>query len=298
MLPTLNDVPSDFHFDDKFRPCSDVVFAITFSSKVLFARLCSAVYDKQITIAGEPLSQAAIRENDVTLNAIRFDVMAYTDSRQLFTMDMQRRYFEGRQERRGIYYMCRAISRQLVKEMMYEDVNPVHIAFILTDHKGAPRGVRKVGLCYLDTGELYNDLIELVLVYVPAVIREYTASDDNDLYVFSRYFAISSQDEATAFLEEFKENDLGRDLVLMYNRLIATYQELEEMENSPYFTQRLTEAQLDKARAEAAAKVEVRARAEGKAEGRAEITKILAELSKKGYDLDTALKMIEEGVDI
>ncbi|MDR2737311.1 MAG: hypothetical protein LBB49_07075 [Gracilibacteraceae bacterium] len=49
----------------------------------------------------------------------------------------------------------------------------------------------------------------------------------------------------------------------MYNKIVATYQELQEIENSPYFTQRLTEAQLTEARAEAEAKGEARGKAEG-----------------------------------
>ena len=76
----------------------------------------------------------------------------------------------------------------------------------------------------------------------------------------------------------------------MYNSIVATYQELKEIENSPYFTQRLTEAQLAEARAEAEAKGEARGEARG--------INRLAELIKKGYDLDTALRIIKESAYI
>jgi hypothetical protein len=185
------------------------------------------------------------------LNAIRFDVLAIADTEQIFTLDIQRRYTKGRQERRGAYYMCRAVSSQHVTAMKYEDIHPVHIAFILTDHKSSPRGVRKVALCYLDSGELYDDLIELVLVYVPSVIKETTSSEDDDLYVFSRFFAVSSEDDAIAYASEFKSNKLAKELIHMYNSIVADYQDLQAIENSPYFTQRLNEAQLAEARAEA-----------------------------------------------
>jgi len=277
----------DFNYNDYYRPSHDVVFSITFADKGLFVRLCSAVYDKEINIVGEPHSQAVVREKNVLLNTIRFDVLAIADTEQLFTLDIQRRYTKGRQERRGAYYMCRAISSQPVAEMKYEDLHPVHIAFILTDYRNASRGVRKVGLCYQDTGELYDDLIELVLVYVPAAIKEADAHKDSDLYVFSRFFAVSSKNEAVAFAAEFETNRLAEELIRMYNTIVATPEELQAIENSPYYTQRLTEAQLADARAEAEAKGEVRGKIEG--------ATMLAELVKKGFDLDAALKMIEGG---
>jgi hypothetical protein len=292
----------EFHYDDYYRPSNDVVFAICFANKALFIRLCSAVYGQSVTIVGEPHSQATVREDDALLNAIRFDVLGIADTEQIFTIDIQRRYSSGRQERRGAYYMCRAVSSQRVVEMKYEELHPVHIAFILTEGKGAGKGVRRVGLCYLDNGEPYDDLIELVLVYVPTVIREADESVDSDLYVFSRFFAVSSTEDAAAYAAEFEANDLGRELISVYNTIVANYQELQDIENSPYFTQRLTEAQLAKARAEAEAKGEARGvaigEARGEARGKSEGINRLAGLIRKGYDLDAALKIIEEGVYI
>ncbi|MDR0469934.1 MAG: hypothetical protein LBH09_08175 [Peptococcaceae bacterium] len=88
----------------------------------------------------------------------------------------------------------------------------------------------------------------------------------------------------------------------MYNSIVVTHEELEAIEKGPYYTQRLSEAQLAEARAEAEIKGEAKGKAEGKAEGEA-IGKVkgatlLAELIKKGYELDVALKMIKEGSGI
>jgi hypothetical protein len=62
----------------------------------------------------------------------------------------------------------------------------------------------------------------------------------------------------------------------VYNLTVANRQNLQELENDPYFAQRLTEAQLAEERAEAEAKGANK----------------LAQLIKKGYDVDTALKMV------
>ena len=292
----------EFHYDDYYRPSHDVVFSITFAKKDLFARLCSAVYGKRIMIVGDPHSQAVMREDDVLLNAIRFDVLAVADTDQVFTIDIQRRYTKGRQERRGAYYLCRAISSQPVLDMKYEELHPVHIAFILTSHTGAASGVRKVGLCYQDTGEPYDDLIEMVLVYIPELIKAAATAGADDLYIFSRFFAVSSMQEAGDYADEFETNQLARGLIRVYNSIVANKKELQAIENRPYYVQRLTEAQLAEVRAEAEAKGEAKGRAEGKAEGKAEGqaegkaegANQLAELIKKGYDVDEALKMMDE----
>jgi hypothetical protein len=252
-------------------------------------------------------------------------VLGVADTDQIFTVDIQRRYTRGRQERRGVYYMCRAVSTKKVSDMKYEELKPVHIAFILTDYPDAPSGIRKVGLCYLDTGEIYDELIELVLVYVPAVVKDPQKagiSKDDDLYVFTRFFAVSSSEEATAYVAEFETNDLARELISVYNLMLADRQKLEEIENSPYFTQRLNEAQLAEARAEAELKGEAKvrrlneaqlaeARAEAEAKGEAKVRRLneaqltearaeaeakgvgrLANLIKEGYDVDAAVKII------
>jgi hypothetical protein len=271
----------NFNYDGYYRPCNDVVFAIMFAKKPLFVRLCSAVYGRPVTIVGKPRSQAMMRENDVLLNSILFDILAIANTRQIFTLDMQRRYFKGKQERRGVYYACRGISTQSVAKMEYEKLRPVHIAFILADQEDAVNGVRKVGLCYLDTGEPYDDLIELVLVYVPTIANDADAPKDNDLYVFSRFFAVGSPEEAADYAKDFETNKLAKELIQMYNSIVANHQNLKTIENSPYYTQRLNEAQLAEARAEA------------EAEGIAIGANRLAKLIKDGYDVDTALKMLE-----
>ena len=214
------------------------------------------------------------------LNSIRFDVLAESESKHLFTLDIQRRYTKGRQERRGAYYLCRAISSQPVEKMKYDDLNPVHIAFILTDYKEKTSSIRKVGLCYRDTGELYDDLIELILVYVPSIIKDAMEHVNNDLYVFFRFFSINSVKDAEVFVNDFESNDLGMELIKMYNKIVASPEQLQEIENSPYYTQRLTEAQLEEAREETRVKTRV------------EAVNKMVDLLKEGYDIETAQKMV------
>lgn len=72
----------------------------------------------------------------------------------------------------------------------------------------------------------------------------------------------------------------------MYNKIVATHQELREIENSPYFTQRLNEAQLAEERAEAEAKGVAKGRAEGIAEGVKKGEDHIVSLLKSGCTLE------------
>ena len=147
-----------------------------------------------------------------------------------------------------MYYACRAISTQEVKDMAYEDLNPVNISFMLTDHN-EKKAVRRIKLCDTDTFEVYDDLIEITLVHIPAVIR--STDRKSDLYLFARFFVISSQDDADKFVNEFESTDLGKELIAMYNNAVANANNLARIEASPYFTGRLTEAQLEEERKKA-----------------------------------------------
>jgi predicted transposase/invertase (TIGR01784 family) len=93
---------------------------------------------------------------------------------------------------------------------------------------------------------------------------------NDDIIIFSRFFDIDSQDKADLFLDEYKNNDLVKELILLYGQALADKQNLETIENSPYFTERLNEAQLAEAREEARKEAMEEARKEVKEEARKE----------------------------
>jgi hypothetical protein len=228
------------NFDSYFCPCNDVVFAVMFGKKNLFCRLVSAVTGDQVELEGNPHTQATLFEDDVLLSTIRFDTFARALNHKFYSADMQRRYKAARQEKRTVYYACRAVSIQDVDNMTYESVRPVHISFILTDHN-EKQAVRHIKLCDVETHEVYDDLIELTLVHVPAVVR--AADKKSDLYIFAKFFSISSQEQADEFASKFSESDLGKELIVMYNTAIM--QDPQKYKSSHYFSERLNEAELE-----------------------------------------------------
>jgi len=118
-------------YHNHFCPCNDVVFSVMFGNSYLFCKLCSAVTGELVEIIGNPHSQATLNENDVMLNKIRFDSFAFGKSNKFYSVDIQRKYKKSRQERRTVYYACRAVSTQEVRQMAYEKLKPVNISFIL-----------------------------------------------------------------------------------------------------------------------------------------------------------------------
>jgi len=99
------------------------------------------------------------------------------------------------------------------------------------------------------THEVYDDLIKITVVYVKTAIRD--ADKTSDLYVFSRFFAVSSQYEADQFTRELGLTDLGKELIRVYNNTVANANRLYELERRPYFQARLNEAQVEEVRLEA-----------------------------------------------
>ena len=267
------------NYHDHYRPAHDVIFAILFGKRDLFCALVSAVTGDRVELDGDPHSQATLREDDALLNSIRFDTFAWAQNNKLYTADMQRSYKEARQERRTVYYACRSISTQEVRNMAYEDLNPVNISFILTD-RDEKQAIRRIKLCDVETHDIYDELIELTLVHIPAVIRSKDAK--SDLCMFARFFAITSQDEADRFTHDYETTDLGKELIMNYNNSVANANNLQRIESSPYFVGRLKEAQLE----------EERKKAERKA-----LIKTARKMLSEGFTLDIIIKCIDLDID-
>ena len=118
---------------------------------------------------------------------------------------------------------------------------------ILTDHKDS-KAVRHILLCDVDTHEIFDDLITLTVVNVPTVVR--TDDISNNLYIFARFFSISSQQEADIFTNDFNSYKLGKELIAMYNKSVMNVPDLTRLERLPYFTERLTESEIEEIKQE------------------------------------------------
>jgi len=228
-----------FGFKEKWRPANDVVFSIMFADRHLFQKLLQAVLGKDAQLTADPYSQVALREN-AQLNSIRFDVFskdAVVDgAAALCSMDMQRKYWTKNIKRRVVYYAARSVSTQKVEKSEYQNLKPVFICFVMTEKTDSETGVRHVAMSYEDTHEIFDDLMNLCLVYVPSVIA--SGNEKKDLYLFARFFAVADSGDAVRFEEDFKGNELAEVLVRMYNEAVFDESVLEAYSKYPYYTER------------------------------------------------------------
>ena len=65
------------NFDKHFCPANDVVFGVMFGKRVLFCKLIHAATGDKIELDSDPHTQATLREDDVLLNVIKFDILVY-----------------------------------------------------------------------------------------------------------------------------------------------------------------------------------------------------------------------------
>lgn len=228
-----------FGFKEKWIPANDVVFSIMFADRYLFQHLLQAVLGKDAQITADPYTQATLREN-AQLNSIRFDVFSkdavINGMAALCGMDMQRKYWTKNIKRRVVYYAARSISTQKVEKSEYHNLKPVFICFVMSEKADNKTGIRQVVLSYKDTHEVFDDLMNLYLVYVPTVIISDT--EKADLYLFARFFAVMNCEDALRFSEEFEGIELAEVLIHMYNEAVFDESVLEAFSKFPYYTER------------------------------------------------------------
>jgi len=99
---------------------------------------------------------------------------------------------------------------------------------------------------------------------------------ESNLFVFARFFAVDSKEEAEQFMIDHGSTDLGKELILMYNQAVADVNNLYTIENSPYFQGRLSEAEVE----ERIQKAEERTKAKTKQEAQMTTAR---NLLKKNY---------------
>jgi predicted transposase/invertase (TIGR01784 family) len=215
-----------------FIPCHDVVFSMMFEDSYLFCALIKAVTGRDIELQDAPFSQISKREK-ATLSAVRFDLFAHT-AQGTFSIDMQRTFNENLINR-IIYYACRLISTQSVKEMRYSDLQPVSVSFIMSEKPSdCATAVRYITTAYKDTHEQFSDLLNIALVYVPTVIE--TSDKYSELRIFSEFFCITNDNDMKEFEDSYKITDLGVKLMQTYSNTLYNQKAMEAFAQEPYYT--------------------------------------------------------------
>jgi hypothetical protein len=268
---------------------SDLMFSAMFERQSLFEALVEAATGIRPQLTEKPLSQVAYqppkflsrnaeaRRVNERLDTVRVDVQADGEN-GVFTADMQRRFSDKNIQNRSVFYACRAFSSQSVPGNRYEDLNPVHVTFIMSG-KNRAHPIERLTLVNETTGER-SGLLNMVNVFVPAVVEDPELGGKNhNLWVFSRFFAVKTQEQANQFETEFGDEPLGKELLMAYaNAVRERTRLLGVRHNNPYFTEKdVVEAQAQAKKAWAQGKAE--GMAEGEVKGRFEIARSALQMS-------------------
>jgi hypothetical protein len=96
-----------------------------------------------------------------------------------------------------------------------------------------------------DTSEAASDLLELTQVFVPPVVK--IADNGSDLYIFARFFAVVSRQDADSFSNGAGDQELAKELIELYNGLVANVEALKDYDDLPFFYEKLTQEEIDEA---------------------------------------------------
>ncbi len=266
-------------------PCTDAAFTSIMQDPVLLEILIKSVTGKEIKVdestirAQYEYTQASVNE----ANPIRVDTHFNDIEGGIFSLDAQRTYVkkEERLRKRLWYYACRQFSSQKVEDMKYEDLKLSLVTFMMTDHEGDARsGIihdciyreyihraedMKDGSSKTEVFEKVTDIINTYEIFAPLYVEN--PCGDENLMIFTSFFAIADKEAAEAFSRDYSLHPLARRLIRNYavvtkNRELIARIDKEEF----YMTKRgkdYYENKVKEARAEASAE----ARAEGKEEG-------------------------------
>jgi len=100
--------------------------------------------------------------------------------------------------------------------------------------------------------------------------------------MFASFFNVAGQSNADKFVTDFGSTTLGKDLIDMYNNAVANANNLQRIENSPYFSGRLTEAQLEEERKKAEMKKAI---------------KVARKMLLEGITIDVIVKCVDLDID-
>ena len=237
-----------FIVDMEMLPSNDLVFCDMFENANLFTHIIKAVIGKNedVELIEPPLSQVAYKNPRLSakkrtrLGTIRVDVQAEGKSK-LYSIDMQNRYDEKIVLNRTLFYSFRIYTSQTVKEMRYDRLKPACVTFIMSEiQKGSSQSFDTHRFTVIDetTGIKYFDIMESYIVFVPVVIKNRHVLND-DLFIFSKFLAVSNQTDADEFEKSFGNNALGKELIRLYKKSAAKKDRLlGVVDYSYYFTEK------------------------------------------------------------
>ena len=225
----------------KIYPSADVVFSFLHSFRIIFAALMGSIMGEEINMAElEVKSQVTmVAAADFHNASVRLDVRGITQM-WLMAAEMQNDPRKALTDDRSPYYHAVVVASQEVDGMRYDKLKAVCVTFIMPSKelKNAS-GIKCLEWADVDTGEFIENSDRRYFLYVPNILKNETIKSKNPtLYMFARFYAVQTQEDADEFLKEYSNDPIARRLIHMHNVLYEEKINIPVLNGIPYFDRR------------------------------------------------------------
>jgi len=233
--------------EPRIYPSADVVFSFITADDVVFTALMESIMDEKVKLSAKPTSQVTRTAWGGHDNNIRLDVCGETQ-KWIMATEMQNDPRRALVEDRSPYYHAVLMAGQNVDDMRYDELKAVSVTFIMPTKTVANSiGVKHLEWADVTTGRFEENSDRRYFLYIPNLLDNEAIEESNPtLYMFARFYAILAQEQADAFLRDYKDNPIARRLIFMSNALFKRKMNVNALNNIPYFDRKALVAKIHK----------------------------------------------------
>ena len=210
------------------RPSNFVVFGLIFEDRQIFKETVKCVLGDELNEKTYAVSEKEDKMGAPIYNRIRFDVYAEDD--KIYSLDMQNGYVGEMIRNRLVYYSCRAIGGQDVKNFEYDKLKNCVVTFIFEKHSyKSRRFMTNVYMAYDDGGKMekYSDLLNIVEVN----LGRYKQTCNAELNILCEFLRIQNNVHLEEFHENHGESAFGKMLYDKYLKIAFDKEKIERVKN-------------------------------------------------------------------
>jgi len=210
------------------RPSNYVIFGLVFEDRQIFKETVKCILGDELNDKTYAVSEKEDKMGSPVYNRIRFDVYAEDD--KIYSLDMQNGYVGEMIRNRLVYYSCRAIGRQDVKNFEYDKLKNCVVTFIFEKHSyKSKRFMTNIYMAYEDNGKMekYSDLLNVVEVN----LGRYEKTDNIELNILCEFLRIQKNDHLDQFNKNHSGNEFGKMLYDKYMKVAFDKERIERVSN-------------------------------------------------------------------
>ena len=211
------------------RPSNFVVFGLIFEDRSIFKETVRCILGDELNDRTYAVAEKEDKMSGAIYNRIRFDIYAEDD--KIYSLDMQNGYTSEMIRDRLVYYGCRAVGGQDVKNSEYNKVKNCVVTFIFEKYSyKSKRFITNAYVAYDDDGKIakYSDLLQIVELN----LGRYKPTDNNaELNILCEFLRIQKSEHLQTFYTNHGESEFGKMLYDKYMKVAFDKERIERVAN-------------------------------------------------------------------